>query len=67
MVDRSGFIVFHDDWMDPDISLAEMINVHVTEKEPEVAEYLIDNLFGMKYARCVNIFDVRNQYTWRVG
>ena len=65
MIDSAGFIVAHKDWIIPSKTTPETENVHVSEKEPYLANRL-KALNLMTASACVNVEELRDQYFWKV-
>ncbi|KAI0239286.1 VWFA domain-containing protein [Lamellibrachia satsuma] len=64
LVDSSGFIVVHKDFVE-DVSSARS-DVHISTKEPIIAQDLVAKSI-MKKAACVNVQEFSNQYFWTVS
>ena len=65
VLDNSGFVIVHSDWIRKGASGSYVENIHVTAKETGIAEELIDQRI-MVFDSCVNIETVERQYFWRV-
>ena len=65
MLDNSGFVIVHSDWIREGVSGSYVENIHITVKETGIAEELIHQRI-MVYDSCVNIETVARQYFWRV-
>ena len=54
MLDKAGFLVMHDDFLSPDITAEAVEYVHITEKEKDMAEDLIQRGYMVR-KQCRNL------------
>ena len=68
MVDTSGFIIVHSDWITDSASHdnLDMKRTFITVKEPGIAKDLIHGGI-MTEEECTNYEDILDQHYWRVS
>ena len=60
VLDRAGFLIMHDDFLVPDITAKTLEYVHITEKEKDVAEDLLQKGYLVK-KECQNLEKIELQ------
>ncbi|CAH1777703.1 unnamed protein product [Owenia fusiformis] len=63
IMDTSGFILLHKDFVECDKSDQQIDGLHITVKEPDIASHLISNGF-MKRGACMDFDSIKYYYTW---
>ncbi len=54
VLDKAGFVIMHDDFLSPDITAKALEYVHITEKEKDIAEDLIQRGYMVR-KQCRNL------------
>ncbi|CAH1782871.1 unnamed protein product, partial [Owenia fusiformis] len=65
IMDNSGFIVMHRDFVNCSNKDQQIEGLHVTIKEPEIAKHLIKN-YHMSRRACINFEKLKDYRTWIV-
>ena len=64
-MDNAGFLIMHDDFLQPKITAKTLELIHITQKERNVATDLIaDGLLRRK--ECQNLEKIKNNVFWEV-
>ncbi|KAL9960900.1 hypothetical protein ACROYT_G034408 [Oculina patagonica] len=65
VMDSAGFLVMHEDFMDPSADKHVVEHVHITEKEKQIAQDMISNGYLVK-KDCRNLDDIEKQTFYEV-
>ena len=67
-MDSAGFVVVHRDWTtySHDSARSSVEHVHITVKEPHIAQDIITRHNLMVNYTCVNLEHIHNQHSWTV-
>jgi len=65
VLDAAGFLIMHDDFLVPDITAKTLEYVHITEKEKDVAEDLLQKGYLVK-EECRNLEKIKLQNFYKV-
>ena len=60
VLDRAGFLIMHKDFLSPDITAKKLEYIHITAKEKEIAEDLIQKGHLVK-KRCKNLEKINTE------
>lgn len=66
MIDNSGFVLAHYDWIENAKNGKEQLKIHLAHQEPYIAQILIDNNI-LTVGECIDIVNVRKQKFWNVS
>ena len=64
-MDNAGFLIMHDDFLDPKITRKTVQLIHITQKEKQVATDLIAGGY-LKKKKCQNLEKIKNNVFWEV-
>ena len=67
MIDTSGFIIVHPDWITDinTLKASDVEKIHISSKESGIAKSLIDGGI-MVEEQCTNYEKIHDQHYWRV-
>ncbi|XP_053377482.1 VWFA and cache domain-containing protein 1-like isoform X2 [Mercenaria mercenaria] len=65
LIDDSGFVILHRDFVETTTKRPNLENVHLTFKEPAIADDLVNNNIMAK-AHCIDFENIKEQYSYRV-
>lgn len=64
-MDSAGFLVMHEDFMDPSAAKQVVEHVHIIEKEKYIAKDMVSNGYMVK-KDCRKLEDIKNQTFYEV-